>query len=1025
MFSNIFMTQERQNFDHAEIEKKWQEQWEKEGLYRRYDRAEKEYILDMFPYPSGSGLHVGHPKGYIATDVIARMKMLQGKSVLHPMGWDAFGLPAENYAIKNKVHPAKAVEENIKVFKEQLGKIGFTYDWDREVNTTDPAYYRWTQWIFLKLFEHGLAYEADEPINWCPSCKTGLANEDLDDGKCERCGSVIEQKKMRQWKLRMTRYADRLLEDLDPPAGADMLDWEESIKIQQRNWIGRSEGMLFSARVKDSDIVIQTFNSHFEPFTADTFVVIAPDHPLLPQLLEGVGNKEQIFEFCQTLIQKRQEGGYAIGEMEGMFTGRYIVDPVGNGELPIWVSSYALAQYGTGMVKCSAHDERDFAFAKKYGICLKPVLFPSDPVERKKVEDLDYCYTDTLHGVLTEPREFSGRVADECHAEIIEYLEKNKLAQKKVNYKMRDWVFSRQRYWGEPIPMIRCDDCKKKKYRYILIHGISGSGTGVYQAWLKAELELAGHTVFSPDLPNASAPNIDEQVEYILSNIEITPDTILVGHSLGGIVMMKLLEKISTLVRRSIFVDPVVTAIFNDHARPHVEKSTDWKFEYEKIKTNAGEVVILADAMHPIIRAEDIDHLRQMLGASQTITVVPEADHFCNIQEPEIWRAIEGIGTVALNEKDLPLTLPMVERYEPTGTGESPLAGIAEWVNIPCPRCGASAKRETNTMPQWAGSSWYYLAYIMRGISNFQFPISKYADEFKKWMPVDLYVGGAEHATRHLLYARFWHKFLFDIGAVSTIEPFKRLVNVGLILAEDGRKMSKRWNNVINPDDVIRQYGADSLRLYEMFMGPFTQSIAWSTDGVRGMRRFLDRVWNLGTRHCEPQRNNPENGSGSPRPKGLAMTNDIDRLLHQTIKKVTDDINGFRFNTAVSQLMILLNALEATPSISMIQYSSFLILLAPFAPHITEELWHQMGKPESIFLAQWPSFDAALAKSDSISFVIQINGKVRDRFELPVGLTQEEVEKIAYERDAVKKWMEGKEPKKKVFVQDKILNVVL
>ncbi|MBI5135638.1 leucine--tRNA ligase [Candidatus Uhrbacteria bacterium] len=1007
------MSQESQKYNHGEIEEKWQKQWVDQGIYQQYDRPEKFYALDMFPYPSGAGLHVGHPKGYIATDVFTRMKMLQGKSVLHPMGWDAFGLPAENYAIKNKVHPAKAVAENIVVFKQQLQKIGFTYDWDREVNTTDPAYYRWTQWIFLKLFEHGLAYEADEPINWCPSCKTGLANEDLEDGKCERCSSVVEQKKMRQWKLRMTAYADRLLEDLDKTK----LQWEESIRIQQRNWIGRSEGAIvkFSISPPKADppladnfqFPIDVFTTRIDTIFSGTFLVLAPEHEFVDAVKEHIQNWNEVETYRQTLqtvsLIDRTSAGREITGIE--LKGITAINPATKESMPVWIADFVLAQYGTGAVFADAHDTRDFAMAKKYRIPLKVSIQPEDPALLEQVKALAVCYPG--EGKLFNSQQFDGMTSAQARPKIVEWLSQQGSAKPTVNYKMRDWVFSRQRYWGEPIPLIHCEQCKKKKYQYVFIHGFTGSSQGVFFPWLAQELKRQGHTVFCPDLPNTEHPNIQEQVEYILDNTAINEDTILVGHSLGGVVMMKLLEQISGSVRRAVFVDPVVSKTFNDHARPDVEKSNDWKFDYAKIKSNIREVVVLADARHPIIRVEDIEKLRTVLNANQTITVHPEADHFTASQEPEILRAIDSIGTIALSEDELPLKLPEVEKYEPTGTGESPLAGIPEWVNTTCPQCGGAARRETNTMPQWAGSSWYYLRYIDPRNGAALVDLNKE----KEWMPVDLYVGGAEHATRHLLYARFWHKFLYDIGSVSTIEPFKRLINVGLILAEDGRKMSKRWSNVINPDDIIEHYGADSLRLYEMFMGPFTQSIAWSTDGVKGVRRFLDRVWNLKERTLNP--------------KLSTLNPNIDRLLHQTIKKVTDDIEGFRFNTAVSQMMILVNAMEKADSLPLSQFSILLLLLSPFAPHMAEELWHQLGNSESIFEAQWPQYDPSLAKESEVEFVVQVNGKVRDRFAIPVGLPEVQVIAQSLERDAVRGWLEGKQIRKKIFVQDTLLNIVV
>ncbi len=799
-------------YDPKEFEKKWQSEWEKSGTYKTHNNSPKPkfYILDMFPYPSGEGLHVGHPKGYIATDIYSRYKRMGGFNVLHPMGWDAFGLPAENYAIKNKVHPKVAVEKNIQRFKEQLSLIGLDYDWSREISTTDPNFYKWTQWIFLKILEKGLAYESNEPVNWCPFDKTVLANEDVEDGKCERCGTAVEKRPIRQWVLKITDYADRLLEDLEA------LDWPESIKESQRNWIGRSYGMQFSSPVKGSDLVLETFSAHFESFAADTFLVIAPDHKLLPELLKGIPNAEEILSQAKAMAEKRNAlGREVVTELEGVFTGRYTVDPVGNGELPIWIANYALADYGTGIVKCSAHDERDFNFAKKYGIKLKPVLFPEDPKLRKQVENLEHCYTDMKEGVLSEPQSFEGQRSGEVREGIMKYLEEKGLAQRKTTYRLRDWVFSRQRYWGEPIPVLH----------------------------------------------------------------------------------------------------------------------------------DGGEVV-------------------------------------------------------PLKESNLPLTLPEVESYEPTGTAESPLANISEWMNVEVE--GKIMRRESNTMPQWAGSSWYYLRYM--DPNNNSALVDEKAEKY--WNTVDLYVGGAEHATRHLIYARFWHKFLFDIGVVSTKEPFKRLQHVGLILAEDGRKMSKRWGNVVNPDDIIERFGADSLRMYEMFMGPFAQSVAWNSNSIVGVRRFLERVWKIHHQFSE------ENSSNST-------------LLHQTIKKVSEDIEAMRFNTAVSTLMIYVNDLERSNNISQAEYEILLQLLAPFAPHMTEELWHELGHADSIHLSEWPKYDESKLVADQVTIMVQVNGKVRGQFNASPNLSEKEAIQQATILPEVQKWVGDKTIARAIFVPQKLVNLVL
>ncbi|MFA4834390.1 MAG: leucine--tRNA ligase, partial [Patescibacteria group bacterium] len=743
-----------EKYDHKSIELKWQKYWQKEKLYKTSETRDKPkyYILDMFPYPSGAGLHVGHPKGYIATDVFARMKMMQGYNVLHPMAWDAFGLPAENYALENKVHPRQAVEENIKKFKSQLLKIGFTYDWGREINTTDPEYYKWTQWIFLQMFKKGLAYESHEPINWCPSCQTGLANEDLENGKCERCGSEIERKPMRQWVLKITDYADRLLNDLEK-----LPDWEESIKEMQRNWIGRSEGAIVQFSViaseakqsNEQDNKLEVFTTRPDTLFGCTYMVVAPEHDLIKNYELRITNYGEVKKYIEqakkksdlerTELQKEKTGV----ELEGLMA----INPVNNEEIPIFVADYVMMDYGTGAIMAvPGHDERDWEFAKKYDLPIIEVLKGGD-VEKQAF---------TSDGLHVNSGFLDGLDKKESLEKIIKWLEKNKVGKKAVNYKLKDWVFSRQRYWGEPIPIIHCTKC----------------------------------------------------------------------------------------------------------------------------------------------------------------------------------------GAVAVPEKDLPVKLPEVKHYEPTGTGESPLANIKDWVNTKCPKCGGPGKRETNTMPQWAGSSWYWLRYI--DPKNDKALVDKKKEKY--WSPVDFYVGGAEHATRHLIYARFWHKFLFDIGVVNYPEPFTRLQHVGLILAEDGRKMSKRWGNVINPDEVVEKYGADSLRVYEMFMGPFSGACAWNTNGLIGARRFLENVYKLRDKKlydCQ---------GGDCKMKELGLP----KLLHKTIKKVSEDIENFHYNTAIAQMMIFVNFISGFEVLPRGAFRNFLKLLAPFAPHFAEELWHELGNKESIFKEKWP-----------------------------------------------------------------------
>ncbi|MDI3495997.1 MAG: leucyl-tRNA synthetase [Patescibacteria group bacterium] len=807
-------------YKHQTIEKKWQQKWRADNLYRTKQEANKPkyYILDMFPYPSGVGLHVGHPKGYIATDIYARLKMMQGFNVLHPMGFDAFGLPAENYAIKNKINPKIAVAESIQKFKDQLEILGFCYDWEREVNTTDPNYYKWTQWTFLKMWEKGLAYESNEPINWCPSCKTGLANEDVEGGRCERCGSKIEKRPLRQWVLKITDYADRLLNDLEK-----LPDWEESTKEMQRNWIGRSEGVQVNFKISGESEEIAVFTTRVDTIFGCTYVVLAPEHPIVEKLQTKIENYSEVKDYISDLSKVSEEERASLyREKTGVkLKGIKAVNPFNQEEVEVFIADYVLLSYGTGAVMAvPAHDERDYAFAKKYGLRIKAVISC-----QAKIYDGKQALEDD--GVLINSADYSNLSSSEAREKMAAWLEEKKLGFKKVNYRLNDWVFSRQRYWGEPIPLVHCEKC----------------------------------------------------------------------------------------------------------------------------------------------------------------------------------------GVVAVPEEELPLKLPEVESYEPTGTGESPLAAITDWVNTTCPKCQGKAKRETNTMPQWAGSCWYYLRYI--DPSNNDFLVNKELEKY--WSPVDFYVGGAEHATRHLIYARFWHKFLFDLGVVNYEEPFIKLKHVGLIMGEDGRKMSKRWGNVINPNDIVAEYGADALRIYEMFMGPFEQAGNWNTQGLGGARKFIEKIVLLSEIFSH------ENGKENTK---------IVSLLHKTIKKVETDILEFRFNTAISALMILINEILADYKknkflpLSLDNWAKFLQIFAPFAPHISEELWQNLGKNKSIFLSAWPQYDDNLIRDKIISLVVQVNGKLRANLEVAADISADDAFAKAIAHENVKKWLTG-DIVKKIFVPGKLLNIVV
>lgn len=860
-------------FEHQEIETRWQQQWRTDDIYKTTDNSEKPkaFVLDMFPYPSGEGLHVGHPKGYIATDIYSRYKRMNGYEVLHPMGWDAFGLPAENYAIKNKVHPRVAVEKNVARFKEQLEVLGFDYDWNREINTTDPAYYKWTQWIFIQLFKKGLAYESYEPINWCPGCQTGLANEDLEaDGTCERCNSVVEKKPMRQWVLKIREYADRMLADLDT------LEWPEHIKEAQRNWIGRSEGAEIDFKLSTGDTVT-VFTTRPDTLFGATYMVLAPEHPIVTELIRGqtpngvnLQNRGEVEEYAKEVANKKEMDRLDdTKEKTGVkLEGVTATNPANGEEIPVYIADYVLAGYGTGAIMAvPAHDERDFEFAKKFKIEIKRVLHgtlsesSAYELANQRNEEFDYSaevddknfnltkYRTSLEKTLNDKwdedlesgailgrvlggsnnktinplplldnfilknsNEFDGMSPKEAGKAIIEKVGGRMTA----TYKIKDWVFSRQRYWGEPIPIVHCEQC----------------------------------------------------------------------------------------------------------------------------------------------------------------------------------------GAVPVPEEQLPVTLPEVENYEPAGDGQSPLSTIEEWVNTTCPKCSRAGRRETNTMPQWAGSSWYYLRYM--DPKNSETLVSK--ENEKYWAPVDVYVGG-DHAVRHLIYARFWHKFLYDIGVVSTIEPFQRLEFLGFILAEDGRKMSKRWGNVINPDDIVKLVGADTMRIYEMFMGPFENTIAWSQDGLVGARRFLERVNGL-TEHIT-----------DTEPKETTVQ------LHKTIKKVSEDIEGFKFNTAVSAMMIFLNQAEKG-GLTKESYLTFIKLIAPFAPHITEELWLETGG-SSIHLTNFPVYSEALAKDELVTIGVQINGKMRGEITISPEATEEEAVETIMKNGSLADKITDHNIKKIIYVNGRIINIIL
>lgn len=807
------------SYNFKEVEKKWQNKWDKEGTFEAkqdFKNPKKWYGLIEFPYPSGQGLHVGHPRSYTALDIIARKKRMEGYNVLYPIGFDAFGLPAENYAIKNHIHPKITTENNINHFREQLKALGFSFDWSREVNTTDPNYYKWTQWIFIQLYKKGLAYKATMPINFCTGCKVGLANEEVVNGVCERCGSPVVQKEKSQWMLKITEYAQRLIDDLDD------IDFLDKIKAQQKNWISRSEGAEVHFKIDGTDESLLIYTTRPDTIFGATYMVVAPEHKLIEKFAGKITNLKEIKAYQEKAALKSDfERAELNKEKTGVeIQGLKAINPLTNEKIPIWVSDYVLITYGTGAIMAvPAHDDRDFEFAKKFKLPIKQVIQPKD--EAIKIDLENEPFTDVEDGIAVNSGFIDGLPVKEAIAKVIQYVEQNKIGTKKVNYKLRDWVFSRQRYWGEPIPMVYCEAC----------------------------------------------------------------------------------------------------------------------------------------------------------------------------------------GWVPIPEKELPLKLPDIEDYEPSENGESPLAKQLDWIRTTCPHCGKTAKRETDTMPQWAGSSWYFLRYM--DPHNDEALASKEALEY--WSAIDWYNGGMEHTTLHLLYSRFWHKFLYDIGVVPTKEPYQKRTSHGMILGTNGEKMSKSKGNVINPDDIIEEFGADTFRVYEMFMGPFDQVAAWSMESIRGCGKFLDRVWNLKDMLVEDENYLPEH----------------EKMMHKAIKKVSNDIEEMKFNTAIATFMTMVNEFYKDKKLSKGEYKTFLQLLNPFAPHMTEELFEEMGESKTITQMPWPTYDEAKTIDDEIQIPIQVNGKLKTTITISKDLTEEEIKKVVHENEIVCKNLEGKTIVKEIYVNGKIYNIVI
>ncbi|MFA7654257.1 MAG: leucine--tRNA ligase [Candidatus Magasanikbacteria bacterium] len=995
-------------YNPSSIEKKWQKYWETNKIFKTPTDVTKEnkmYILPQLPYPSGFGLHVGHAEVYTACDIYARYERMRGKKVLQVIGWDAFGLPAENYAIKTNVHPRKSTDKAIDNFRKQIKALGISVDWDREVGSHNPDYYKWTQWFFLLFYKRGLAYRKKQAVNWCDSCKTVLANEQVtSDGKCERCETVVVQREMEQWYLKITEYADRLLKDLDK------IDWPEETKKRQRDWIGRSEGAEVKFKIKDSDKEITVFTTRPDTLFGSTFMVLAPESVYTAELINKVLNRSEVEKYIGEAKLKTDLDRQIQKEKSGVeLKGVKVINPVNGAELPIYIADYVLGGYGTGAIMAvPAHDERDFEFAKKYGLKIVEVLKGGDILKEAFVGDGELVNSDFLNGLQIKS----------ATEKIISWLEEKGVGKRKIQYKLRDWSVSRQRFWGAPIPMLHNDELINKKYHYVILHGYTGTGdrngpaagdSYNWRRWLKNKLVQDGHTVFCPDLPNTTEPNIEEQVEYILKNTEINEETILIGHSLGGVVIYKLLEKLNKKVTKVFLVDPVVRPEFPDRARPAVAKSCDWNFDFNKIKNFSKEFVVLGDAEFKTIFEKDLRYLAQQLNGNLVLTK-PAERHFTSAQEPIIVDLLEQAGWMPVSESDLPVILPNDVDFKPTG--ESPLNYSKSFNKGVEKKYGKGWKREPDTLDTFMCSSWYYFRYLdPKNDLEFASP-----EALKKWMPVDFYLGGPEHVNGHLLYSRFFTKVLFDAGYIDFDEPFIKHRHQGLILGEDSRKMSKRWGNVINPSDVADEYGADTMRMYEMFMGPLEQDKPWDTNGVKGVRRFIERVWNYGVEVVADKNTNDDSLS-------------ID--LHKTVKKITEDLESMKFNTAIAALMILINKMyvkkdgEGKALFSVSDFEIFVKLISPFTPHIAEELWNMLGHKESIVFEKWPEFDPAKIQDKTFTLAIQVNGKLRDTVEVPADISEAEVRQKALASEKIQKWLEGKEPKKIIFVKGKLVSLVI
>lgn len=1134
-------------YNFREIEKKWAEKWVEDKVFTPdLEKAKNPYYaLFMFPYPSGEGLHMGHAFVFSAVDAIAKFKKLQGYDVFEPVGWDAFGIHSENYALKIGETPKKMLDRTTGNFTEQLRNLGIGCDWTMLVDTTKPEYYKWTQWIFTKLFEKGLAYQKEALLNWCPSCKTVLADEQIIDGECERCGTKAEKKKMKQWFFKITAYAQRLLD------GLEEMDWSDITKAAQKNWIGRSEGAEIEFKIHPpfkSPLAkggqmggIRVFTTRPDTLFGATYMVLSPEHELvkeitLPEQKKAVGN------YIKKAGAKSDLERTESKEKTGVFTGAYAINPVNNEKIPIWVADYVLTGYGTGAIMAvPAHDERDFEFAKKFDLPIRTVVEPcfitsegpdkvriEEPivdrdaiaaivkhwkndsyivlkwkqadwktfitggpengqtmeeaarneileetgyknlklikelprfhskfyhipkkinrfahmqvfyfelkndecqdiskiekerhevvwVPKKDVESLltaeghkfawriiqkpDTIYTD--YGILTDSGKFSGMSSMEAIKAITDFAGGKLIA----NYKLRDWCISRQRYWGPPVPVVYCKKCRNEKYNYILLHGRQGSSQDNFFPWLKNKLESLGNKVYCPDLPDAFNPKVEDQADFVIKNTKIDENTIILGHSLGGPVALKILEKTGKKVARVLLLDSPLKPEFNDKRRPDLEKNFNWKFNFEKIKKLA-EFIILADKNLPIIPKEQTLEYNRLLNASKIVFEKSEGEHFCSDIEPVILEYLIPNGIYSIPEKDLPVLLPELEKgWEPAGDGKGPLAKVKSFMQTTCPKCSGPAEREADVMDNFLDSAWYFFRYISPK-NNKEIFDPKLG---KKWLPVDLYIGGNEHAVLHLMYTRFITMALHDLGVIDFDNPFKRFRANGMVL-KDGKKMSKSKGNIIRPEDYGEKVGYDALKTYLLFLGPLSEDRSFTDRGILGTKRWAEKVSRLEEKVSANHKDGEE----------------IVRKLHQTIKKLEEEFEDQKYNTSVAKLMELTNDLTGAEKISQDLWKKFLVIIASFLPALSEELWSKAGNKDSIFSGKnWPKYDAKLAKNEEIELVVQINGKLRDRIKTNADISEKEAKNLAMASEKIKKFLESKKVKKVIFVNGKLVNIVV